>query len=330
MNYNKYIDRISTTTKSYISSTVSDQSYILPIDQTNHQHTGNTFQQTDSILNDIIRHPFIDTLPMDINSLPESFCPSNIVKYRVVLYRIQHHNDNHYVEFYLPFDTSYNSRLTIEYRNTMEITEKLLSNDTIIKYLKEHIREIPGIKRLKGHLVHNNILYSIVQVRDKNSTNNSIMNQSNTSYYNNNTWLTIWDIIAYKNVFREKIDNSIVELFIRHHNIAHLFINKQICLLPMTLYCNVPNKHESFINKNKSVQYCQRENSPIIQLNCDYLCESNNVRNVCFILDSDIVSSKDTLQHQSYIITNNPNHNHNHSDLTYLFKNDNNIISYIK
>ena len=292
-----------------------------------------SYQVSDSILNDIIRHPFIDTLSMDINSFTDSDCPNNIVKHNVILYRIQHHNTHHYVEFYLPSnnfnesdesDESSESLFSIEYHTTTESAEKPISNTSLIKYLKEHIQYIPGVKRFKGHIIHNRVVYSIVQVRDKNIDDNSNSFNRNQSYYNYNNWLTLWDILAYKHVFREKIDSNIVDLFIKHHTIAHLFLNKHLCLLPMTLYCNVSNKYETFIKKHKSVQYCQRENTPIIYLNSRYLCELNNVRNVCFIQDADIYTTIEKLQNQSCIILNNEN------GLDYLLKNDDDIISYIK
>lgn len=288
----------------------------------------NTYQESSqdngSILNDIIQHPFIDTLPMDINSLTVLNYPNNSINYNVILYRIQHHNNNHYVEFYLPYINSNETLFNIEYHTTNENVDKPISNTTLIKYLKQHIQSIPGVKRFKGHITQNNIVYSIVQIRDKSSmdiSNNGIHSQS---YYNSNNWLTLWDIIAYKHVFREKIDSNIVDFFVKHHTIAQLFLKKQRCLLPMTLYCNVSNTYETFIKKHKSVQYCQRENSPIIYLNCDYLCESNNVRNVCFIEDADIHTTIETLQHQSCILLNNEN------GLDHLLKSDDNIISYIK
>ena len=299
MNYNKYIDR--------------------PV---------NIYQEASRydgfISNNIIQHPFIDTLPMDINSLNGSNFSNNLVKYKVILYRIRHHNIHHYVEFYLPSINSNETIFNIEYHSTNESEEKPISNTTLITYLKEHIQYIPGVKRFKGHIMQNNIVYSIVQIRDKNSTDISNNGKHIQSYYNTNNWLTIWDIIAYKHVFREKIDSNIVDLFIKHHTIAHLFLNKQICLLPMTLYCSVSNKYTTFINKHKSVQYCQRENSPIVFLNCDYLCESNNVRNVCFIPDADIYTTIEKLQNRSCIILNNDNR------LDNLFKDDSNILSYIK
>ena len=276
-------------------------------------------QNTDSILNDIIQHPFIDTLHMDINSSTILNCLNNSVKYNVILYRIQHHNNNHYVEFYLPYHSN-EYLFNIEYYSTENI-DKSISNSNLFKYLKEHIQHIPGVKRFKGHITHNNMVYSIVQVRNKNT--NDVLNdkQISTSY---NNWLTLWDIIAYKHVFREKIDNSIVDFFVKNYKIACLFLDKKRCLIPMILYCSVADKHNTFIKQNKSVQYCQRENDPIVYLNCDYLLELNNVRNVCFIDDNEIYTTMDTLQYNSYIIFKNQN------SLNYLFKNDDNIISYIK
>jgi hypothetical protein len=306
MNYNKYIDRLTSTHRLYHDQNISSS------------------QDSDTILNDIIQHPFIDTLPMDISFLTDSNCPNNTVKYNVILYRIQHHNDYHYVEFYLPSRTSQESLFNIEYHNTTETLDKNISNTNIIKYLKQHIQYIPGVKRYKGHILHNNIIYTIVQVRDNRVTDISNNRMYNPPYYINNNWLTLWDIITYKHVFREKIDNNIVELFVKHHTIAHLFLKKQICLLPMTLYCTVLNKYNTFIHKTKSVQYCQRENSPIVYLSYDYLCETNNVRNVCFIQDPDIYTTMETLQNQSCIILKNEH------GLNYLFKNDDNILSYIK
>ena len=299
MNYNKYINNLANT-----------------------YH--DTHEENDSILNNIIQHPFIDTLPMDIISSPGlNYCINNSVKYNVILYRIQHHNNNHYVEFYLPYIHSSESLFNIEYHST-EDTGKPISNSNLLKYLKSHIQSIPGLKRFKGHITHKNTVYSIVQVRDKNIDDDSKNTDRNDSYYNYNNWLTLWDIIAYKHSFREKIDTNIVDFFVKNHMIAYLFLNKQKCVLPVILYCNVSNIYNSFIKKNKTVQYCQGENGPIIHLNCDYLHELNNVRNVCFIKDIDIHKSVDILQNKSCIILKNSN------SLNYLFKNDNNILSYIK
>ena len=304
MNYNKYINSLACT---YHDS----------------------HQENSSILNNIIQHPFIDTLPMDIISSPDFNCLNNSVKYNVILYRIQHHNNNHYVEFYLPYIHSSESLFNIEYHSTTENIDKPISNSNLLKYLKDHINSIPGVKRFKGHIIHNNIVYTIVQVRDKNIDDISNNMNRNHSYYNYNNWLTLWDIIAYKHSFREKIDTNVVDFFVKNHTIAYLFLNKQKCLLPVILYCNVSNIYNSFIKKNKTVQYCQGENGPTIHLNCDYLHELNNVRNVCFIKDIDIHTSVDILQNESCIILNN-NNNNNSNSLNYLFKNDNNILSYIK
>lgn len=299
MNYNKYINRLV--------NTYQDSS-----------------QDNGSFLNNIIQHPFIDTLPMDINSLTVLNCPNSGINYNVILYRIQHHNNNHYVEFYLPYINSNETPFNIEYHTTNENAGKHISNTILIKYLKHHIQCIPGVKRFKGHIMQNNIVYSIVQIRDKSSMDSSNNGIHSQSYYNSNNWLTLWDIIAYKHVFREKIDSNIVDFFVKHHTIAQLFLNKQRCLLPMTLYCTVSNKYLEFIKKNKSVQYCQRENNPVISLNCNYLCESNNVRTVCFVSDADIYTTIEKLQTQPCIILNKEN------GLDYLLKDDSNIISYIK
>lgn len=279
-------------------------------------------QNNGSILNDIIQHPFIDTLPTDVNLFTDLNCLNNSVKYNVILYRIQHHNDNHYVEFYLPYHSN-EYLFNIEYYSAENI-DKSISNSNLLEYLKKHIQHIPGVKRFKGHIIHNNMVYSIVQVRDKNIVDISNNMKSNHSYYNYNNWLTLWDIIAYKHVFREKIDNSIVDFFVKNYKIACLFLDKKRCLIPMILYCSVADKHNTFIKQNKSVQYCQRENDPIVYLNCDYLLELNNVRNVCFIEDTDIYTNMNMLRNKSYIILKSQN------NLDYLFKNDDNIISYIK
>ena len=306
MNYNKHPDRLSSTGSSYQQPIIS------------------SYQVSGSILNDIIQHPFIDTLPMDITTFNDSCCNNNIIKYKVILYRIRHHSDHHYVEFYLPSNNINESLFNIEYYNTSENGVNPLTSDDVITYLKEHLQYIHGTKRFKGHIIHNSIVYSVVHLREKKGTDHSNNPIPNPSVHNNNNWLTLWDIIAYKHVFREKIDHEIVDLFVEHHTIAHLFLNKRRCLLPMTLYCTILNKYKNFVEKNKSLQYCQIENSPIISLNCDYLSESNNVRNVCFIEDHEIHTTANTIQNQPYILVNNEN------GLGYLLKNDDNIISYIK
>jgi hypothetical protein len=300
--------------KSNISSTLSDDDYILPIEQTNQDYTHKPERNTDSILNNIVQHPFIDTLSIDADSFTNSDCHNTFITCNIILYRIQHHNENHYVEFYLPFDSSCDSRSTIGNKNKYSITNDNITNDIVIKYLKEQINDIPGVKRLKGYVVSNNTLYSIVQVRD--TTTNTVPN--------NNNWLTLWDIIAYKHVFREKIHHTIVDFFVKHHKLAYLFVNSQLCLLPMVLYCHVSKEYDEYVKKNKSIQYCQRETGPVIHLHSNCLCETNNIRNVCFIPHCDIVTSRQILQKKPYIILKN----NDHSD--YLFKNDDNILSYIK
>ena len=319
MNYNKYMDRMSNTCLSYY------ESKDLPIEKRHFQHRRTLFQDNDSILNNIIKHPFIDTLPTEVDSFTNSNCCITFNKCNIVLYRIQHHNDNHYVEFYLPFDISCNSRVTIGYHNKYSISNDTITNDLFMKYLKEHISDIPGNKRFKGHIVYNNIMYMIVQLRNTISDEySSLTIEHNNNNNKNNNWLTLWDIIAYKHVFREKLHPTIVDFFVKHHKLAYLVVNSRLCLLPMVLYCHVSKEYKEYVKKNKSIQYCQRENGPIVHLHSNCLCEMNTIRNICFITDNDIVTSRQSLQDKSYVFFKQDN------QLQYLFKDDSNIISYIK
>lgn len=58
---------------------------------------------------------------MDITTFNDSCCNNNIIKYKVILYRIRHHSDHHYVEFYLPSNNINESLFNIEYYNTVKM-----------------------------------------------------------------------------------------------------------------------------------------------------------------------------------------------------------------
>ena len=195
------------------------------------------------------------------------------------MYRLRHYNDYHYVEYYLPYNNQTNHREIIKYNH-------YVYNDCLVKY----VNHIGGRKRLKGYITYNKELFGIVQVRD------DIINNTN------NHWITLWDIIAYKQVFREKIQNNIIDFFMNYSYISSLYVNNHQCIMPMILYCKIPMTHSEYIQNTRSVQYCQRENGPLIILNNDYNSEDNNVRNLCFIQDVDFSTSIHILQDKSYIV----------------------------
>jgi|LauGreDrversion4_2_1035121.scaffolds.fasta_scaffold12310_5 hypothetical protein len=219
---------------------------------------------SNSILNSIVRHPFVDNLDTNINNI--SKCGNNI---NIVVYRLNTYNNNHYVEFYLPDGCLIS----------------LTRADRLLDSIKYNIKDIHGTKRLKGVLTWDNQPYIFVQVRD---------NKQPTD------WLVLWDIVANKHVYGNCINSNTIDFFLKHHKFNDLYIDNRICLKPVVLYCNIDSKYKVYVSNYKSIQYCTRNNSPLIELH-NYI-DGDNVRNLCFIQDEPISSSSTNLNKTSVVI----------------------------
>lgn len=217
-----------------------------------------------SILNSIVRHPFVDNLDTNINNISKR--GNNI---NIVLYRLNTYNNNHYVEYYLP-DGCFIS---------------FTRADRLLDSIKYKIKDIPGTKRLKGVLTWDNKPYIFVQVRD---------NKQPTD------WLVLWDIVVNKHVYGNCINSNTFDFFLKHHKFSDLYIDNSICLKPVVLYCNIDSKYKDYVSTYNSIQYCSRKNSPLIELHT-YI-DGDNVRNLCFIQDEPINSSFASLNKTNVVI----------------------------
>ena len=232
-------------------------------------------------LDTILQYPFIDNMNISLERMKGEI--------NVILYRIKLYKGFHIVEFYIKQDF---------------ITVILEENDAdIYNKINEKIKDVSGIKKLKGNIQHLNSDFIFIQVK-------------NNDHFNN--WVTLWDIIVNHHYFGQVFDNHIINFFTSHNNICDLRIHKKICLKPRILYCNVKDEYLSYINKNHSIQYCQ--DGPLITLN-NYN-DLDNIRAICFIDDYDDTEIEN-LQHKNHILTssNNP---------LWIFKNEKEIIIHIK
>lgn len=192
-----------------------------------------------------------------------------------------------------------------------------INNDTFIEYylnminclddkniILENLSGIEGIKRIKGNIHIEGNKYTIVQIRDNNKKDN---------------WVILWDILINKHYYGEKIDEKFIKFFINHYNIDDLYIKEKICKKPSILYTLVDNKYKNYINKYNSIQYCQNEKCVLINLS-DFT-EGDNVRNICFVEDIEIDND---LVNKNYMIERKD------GKYWWIFKNDYNIISFLK
>jgi len=98
---------------------------------------------------------------------------------------------------------------------------------------------------------------------------------------------------------------------------------------PIVLYSYTEMCHLTYISKSRSIQYCQRENSPLIRLNT--YKEKDNVRTICFIEDMEFSDTLNDLADNNYIIMNDGNTTDDNSNNIYwIFKNEKHIFSYVK
>lgn len=250
-----------------------------------------------TLLDTIVRHPYVENLSLDLNNLSQ--CREKI---HLIIYRINKYGENTSVEFYLT-----NDFLSLRMREGLLLSTHL--NDTL--------RHIPGTKRIKGDILFENNIYAFVQVRD------------NTDHLN---WLSMWDIIVNKQYFGEKISDNVIDFFTLNCEISTLILNKKKCMSPIVLYSHIDMCRFTYINKSRSIQYCQRENSPLIRLNT--YKENDNVRTICFIEDMEFSDTLNDLADNNYIIIKDGNTTGNTDDnknnIYWIFKNEKYIFSYVK
>lgn len=240
------------------------------------------------MLNSIVQHPFIDDLSINLDKI--SFGKHNLI---LILYRINKHIKSSYVEYYLP--------------NGKFISPILSSNENLIDDLKKTICDVSGAKRIKGTLFINDQCYIFIQVR-----NNKLPTD----------WLVSWDILANKHVFGENINQTTCELFLKLHRCDDLYLNNHICIKPIVLYCSIEERYRRYINKHNTIQYCMVDGGPLITLHSYQ--PSDNVRNICFVGDTDNTTNLSDLHKQPYITSRNE------SITNWIFRYDSVIISYMK
>jgi hypothetical protein len=200
----------------------------------------------------------------------------------LILYRINKHNDFNYIEYYL----------------------NKISCKGNTKIILENLKSINGIKRIKGYVKIGKQYFTIIQIRENKNMNN---------------WVTIWDIIINKHYYGEKIDEKCISFFLNYNKLDDLYIKDKICKKPIILYCYVDDKYKNYVNKNKTIQYCQNENN--ILINLSEFEEGDNVRNICFLDDKEMNSD---LLENDYIIERKG------ENYKWVIKNDKNIISFLK
>lgn len=166
---------------------------------------------------------------------------------------------------------------------------------------------IHGIKRIKGYINHNNDNYVFIQIRNNIEHNN---------------WSTLWDIIINKGVYGEKIDDNIVSFFNKYNSIFNLVKHNSIIPKPVVLYCSVHSKYLNYVSKNKSVQYCQNDDTSILKLHMEYV-SGDNVRNICFVDDSEIENNPKNFSNEKYYILRDLS-----GSLQWIFKDNHLITSY--
>lgn len=182
----------------------------------------------------------------------------------------------------------------------LNIFDSLDDKQTIL----ENLKIIEGNKRIKGNIYLDGNKYTLVQIRDNKKKDN---------------WAILWDIIINKHYYGEKIDKNIINFFINNYKIDDLFIKERICKKPSILYTVIEDKYKNYINKFNTIQYCQNEENILIYLS-DFT-EGDNVRNICFVEDVEIDND---LLNKNYMIERKD------GKYRWIFKNDNNLISFLK
>ena len=226
-----------------------------------------------SILDVLLEHPFINSLTYNCNNMNT----------KLIIYRLNnYYKDSPYIEYFL---------------NNYEITN---NESDIYNYL----RILPGRKIIKGVVEFDNIIYTIIQVRNNIDIDN---------------WVTLWDIIINKQYYGTNINENIINFFIVNNKIDNLFMRDNLCSKPIVLYCNIDEKYKKYIEKTSKIQYCNNDNNSLIYLN--KYKKYDNVRCVCFLDEEELNQS---LKHKEHIIERK------YKEYYWVFKTDKKIISYIK
>lgn len=244
-------------------------------------------KEQNNIMDEIIQHPFIEKTNINLDIL--SMCREKIY---LILYRINEYKGNYVVEFYI--------------HKEMPFIQIFKMNDDIPSKINDTLNYILGSKRITGNINYHNTNYIFIQVRKNNDTKN---------------WLTIIDIIDNNHYYGEKIDENIVDFFMENMELSTLKFKRKYCIKPKILYCNINDEYVQYIRKNISIQYCQREISPLIKLKL--YNNNDNIRVLCFIKDYEYSNNMNDLCNNDYIMIND-------KDPTWIFKNEKYIFPYLK
>lgn len=190
--------------------------------------------------------------------------PNKLHDIKVICYRINTLHKNPFIEVYL------------KGKDFISINQPIYLDNVPIN----------GIKRIKGYIHHNNRNYVFIQTRDN---------------IEHNKWITLWDIIVNKRVYGEKIDDNVVSFFKRYNLMYNLVKHNIVMHKPVVLYCSIHDKYLNYVSKNKSVQYCQNDDTSIINLHMEYK-SGDNVRSICFIDDSEIENNLKDFSNEKYYI----------------------------
>jgi len=237
------------------------------------------------MLSSILRHPYIERIAYDNLDIHKN----NNERNYLVIYRIKTYNEiNHLVEFY--------------------ILDDFLSSTKNTDNVDTELQSIYGDKRIKGNVLFKKKKYSFVQVRNNPDTSN---------------WLNLWDILVHKHYFGNKLCDNVIDFFKEHGEVTTLMIGTNICLKPITLYTEIEDRYCEYINKTKSIQYCQSETEPLIHLR--NFKEDDNIRTICFVDDRENDDSIHELEYHNYIVKNCVG-----EEIEWNFKNDNALFSSVK
>lgn len=251
------------------------------------------------LFSSILRHPYIEHIDEYNDDCKDDNLDihknKNERKY-LVIYRIKTYNEvNPVVEFYILND--------------------FLSSTKNIDNVGTELQMIPGDKYVKGTVRFKEKKYSFIQVRNNPDTNN---------------WLNLWDILVHKHYFGNKICDNVIDFFKEHGEVTTLMIGRNICVKPITLYTEIEERYCQYINKTKSIQYCQNKRDSLIYLR--NFKEDDNIRTICFVDDSVINDSIHELEYGDYAVKKKigVEGTEEIEEFEWIFKNDNALFSSVK
>lgn len=243
-----------------------------------------------TLLNEIVQHPYIDSLSYNLKELTK--CKD---KQYLVVYRIHRYGWNNVVEFHLI--------------DKFRFVEAHNHND-IFGLVRTILHDLQGIKHIKGHLNYNDEQYLFIQIRDNDETKN---------------WMTIWDIIVNKHYFGKEINDTIVDFFAHNCEISNLIMGSSALTLlkPIILYTNIHERYFEHVKQTRSIQYCYDKIEPLIRLR--KYKQHDNVRTICFINDKEFSNGFTELAKNQHVILKIEN-----EEQYWVFKNETNIFSFVK